>query len=547
MTDPTVYGLFKAAAAEAPDRAFLVIPPSASGSYAPGGVTLTYAEGLAQIDEMRAAYAAAGYGHGQRVAILLENRPDFLVHWLALNALGVSVVPVNPYYRSAELAYLLDHSDCVLAVGVPERVADLEAAAAAAGRRLPAVGADEPLPEAPPPPRGDAPTGASECALMYTSGTTGRPKGCMLSNDYYAGVGRWYVDQGGLAAVEHGRERMLTPLPLFHMNAMACSVVAMLLARGTLIQLDRFHPSTWWSDVRDTGATIVHYLGVMPAILLNIPEDPAERDNRVKFGFGANVDPAQHIPFETRFGFPLIEGWAMTETGAGATIVANRPPHDPGRRCIGRPAGCEARIVDDDDKDVPDGTPGSLIVRKSADDPRRLFFSGYYKDEATTERDWRGGWFHTGDVAMRAPDGRFYFIDRDKNIIRRSGENIAALEVDTELVKHPAVAQVAVIAAPDPVRGEEVMACVVPAAGPERDGERDGERDEATARDLVEWCLARLAYYKAPGWVLFLDELPVTATNKIRKADLKDLGGDPAKNPAAFDLRSMKKAPRPAA
>ena len=173
----------------------------------------------------------------------------------------------------------------------------------------------------------------------------------------------------------------------------------------------------------------------------------------------------------------------MTETGAGATIVANRPPHDPGKRCIGRPAGCEARIVDDDDDDVPDGTPGNLIVRKSAENPRRLFFSGYYKDEATTERDWRGGWFHTGDVAMRAPDGRFYFVDRDKNIIRRSGENIAALEVDTELVKHPAVAQVAVIAAPDPVRGEEVMACVVPAAGPERDGERDRERDEATARE----------------------------------------------------------------
>ncbi len=543
MTEATVFGIFRAAAAEAPEREFLVIPPSASRPYAPDGIALSYAEGLARIEEKRAAYAAAGYGHGQRVAILLENRPDFPIHWLALNALGVSVVPVNPYYRSAELTYLLDHSDCILAVAVPERVADLETAAAAVDRPLPVIGADDPLPEAPAPPQRDPPGPASECALMYTSGTTGRPKGCMLSNEYYAGVGRWYVDQGGLAVVEHGQERLLTPLPLFHMNAMACSFVAMLIARGTLIQLDRFHPSTWWSDVRDTGATIFHYLGVMPAILLNLPEEPAERDNRIRFGFGANVDPAQHVPFEKRFGFPLIEGWAMTETGAGATIAANRPPHEPGKRCIGRPAGCEARIVDDADNDVPDGTPGSLIVRKSADDPRRLFFSGYYKDEATTERDWRGGWFHTGDVAIRAPDGRFYFVDRDKNIIRRSGENIAALEIDTVLVKHPAVAQVAVIAAPDPVRGEEVMACVVSAAGIVR----DPARDEATARDLVEWCLARLAYYKAPGWILFLDELPVTATNKIKKADLKDLGGDPAQNPAAIDLRSMKKAPRPAA
>ncbi len=534
MTAATLHDAFQAAAAEAPEREFLVVPPSASQAYAPGGISLTYAEARARIEARRAAWAAAGYGHGQRVALLLENRPDFIVHWLALNALGVSAVPVNPYYRSAELSWLLEHSDSVLAVAVPERIGDLEAAAG--GRKLPVVAPDDALPPAPEPPRRDAPGPASECALLYTSGTTGRPKGCMLSNEYYAGVGRWYVDQGGLAAVGHGTERLLTPLPLFHMNAMACSFVAMLLARGTLIQLDRFHPSTWWQDVRDTGATIVHYLGVMPAILLNLPAHPAERDNRVRFGFGANVDPAQHVPFEERFGFPLVEGWAMTETGAGATIAANRPPHEPGRRCIGRPAGCEARIVDDEDREVADGTPGNLVVRQSAEAPRRLFFSGYYKDEAATEEAWRGGWFRTGDVAMRAPDGRFYFVDRDKNIIRRSGENIAALEVDTVLVDHPAVAQVAVIAAPDPVRGEEVMACIVPAAG--------AAPDAATARDLAAWCLERLAYYKAPGWILFMDELPVTATNKIRKADLRDLGGDPAENPAAFDLRSMKKAPR---
>lgn len=536
MSDVTVYDIFMAAAADVPDRPFLIVPPSASKAYTPDGVTLTYAAGRDLIDAKRAQYAAAGYGHGQRIAILLENRPDFIVHWLALNDLGVSVVPVNPYYQSEELTYLLDHSDAILAVGVSERVADLQAAADRIDRDLPVIAANDDLPAAPPVPRSDRPTPQTECALMYTSGTTGKPKGCMLSNEYYIGIGQWYVDQGGLAPVEEGKERLLTPLPLFHMNAMACSFVAMLLSRNTSIHLDRFHPSTWWSDVRDTGATIIHYLGVMPAILLNIDEEPIERDNKVKFGFGANVDPAQHIPFEERFGFPLIEGWAMTETGAGATIPANREPHEPGKRCVGWPSECEARVVDDNDEDVPDGTPGSLIVRKSAENPRHLFFSGYYKDEETTERDWRGGWFHTGDVVMRAEDGRIYFVDRDKNIIRRSGENIAALEVDTVLVKHPAVAQVAVIAAPDPMRDEEVMACVVPAAG--------AARDEATARELVQWCLDRLAYYKAPGWILFLDELPVTATNKIKKADLKDLGGDPQQNPDAIDLRSMKKAPK---
>jgi acyl-coenzyme A synthetase/AMP-(fatty) acid ligase len=285
--------------------------------------------------------------------------------------------------------------------------------------------------------------------------------------------------------------------------------------------------------VRETGATIIHYLGVMPAILLSLPEEAGERDHSIVFGFGANVDPAQHQAFEERFGFPLIEGWAMTETGSGATIAANTSPHEPGRRCIGWPSNCEARVVDDAMNDLPDGTPGNLIVRKDAATPRRSFFSGYYKDAETTEKSWKGGWFHTGDVVMRAEDGRFYFVDRAKNVIRRAGENIAALEVDSVVVKHPAVGQVAVIAVPDEMRDEEVMACVVPREGAARDAE--------TARSIVDWCLERMAYYKAPGWVLFLDELPVTATNKVRKTSIAEMGGDPRHRDGAFDLRAMKK------
>lgn len=532
----TVYDIFAAAAAAVPDRDYLVVPASASADYAPGGVTLSYAAGLAEIARLKSAYEAAGYGHGQRVAMLLENRPSFLHHWLALNALGVSVVPVNPFYQPDEMTYLLGHSDAILALSVPERREELAAAAAGLSSPMPVITDAEAPPPAPPAPRADAPGEDSECALMYTSGTTGKPKGCMLSNRYYRDIGAWYIDQGDLCPVGRESERLLTPLPLFHMNAMACSFVAMLLSHNTSIHLDRFHPKTWWSDVRETGATIIHYLGVMPAILLSLPEVTGERDHRIKFGFGANVDPAQHQAFEERFGFPLIEGWAMTETGSGATIAANQSPHEPGTRCLGWPDNCDARIVDDDMNDLPDGTPGNLIVRKSAETPRRGFFSGYYKNEEATEESWKGGWFHTGDVVMRAADGRYYFVDRAKNVIRRSGENIAALEVDSVLVKHPSVNQVAVIAVPDKIRDEEVMACVVPEAG--------SLRDEATARALVEWCLERLAYYKAPGWILFMDELPVTATNKVRKTSIAEMGGDPRDREEVFDLRTMKKAPK---
>src|SRR5262249_52789011 len=172
-----------------------------------------------------------------------------------------------------------------------------------------------------------------------------------------------------------------------------------------------------------------------------------------RFGFGANANPRDHGAFEARFGFPLAESWAMTETGGGAMISASREPRHVGTRCFGRPPH---------DLDVQiDERTGELLVRQKGQDPRRGFSSGYLKDAAATEEAWRGGWFHTGDAVRRGEDGQLHFVDRIKNIIRRAGENIAALEVEAALTEHPAVAQVAVIAAPDPVRDEEVFACIV--------------------------------------------------------------------------------------
>ena len=359
-----------------------------------------------------------------------------------------------------------------------------------------------------------------------TSGTSGEPKGCLLGNDYYLAMGNWYVSQGGLCAIEPGRERLLTPLPLYHMNAMACSFMAMVMSGGCLIQLDRFHPATWWQDVAASGATIIHYLGITPAILLGLDASAAERDHRVRFGFGANVDPRHHAAFEARFGFPLIEAWAMTETGAGACIAANREPRHVGARCFGRPDTCEITIADD----------GELLVRHSAWAPRKNFFSGYHNDAAASEAVWEGGWLHTGDVVRQGADGSLFFVDRRKNVIRRSGENIAALEVESVILELDWVAAAAVIAAPDSLRGEEVMACIVAKNG--------APRDAAAAEIVSERCLQQLAYYKAPGWVAFRDTLPLTATQKVRRADLGPLADDPAALAGCFDMRGRKRAGR---
>ncbi len=532
MSD-TVFDAFQATAKACPENAFWC-------AVAYGGAELHYGGALAQVEALAAAYRRSGWGAGHRVALLLENRPEFILHYLALNAVGASCVPLNPDYRANELAYVLDHSEAALVVTLPAHVARFD------GRMVMLAGAASP-PPAPAPAAPNAPGGvpagarARECALLYTSGTTGTPKGCLLSNDYVLAMGRRYLDEGGLCALRDKGERLLTPLPLFHMNALAFSTTAMILCGGCVIQLDRFHPATWWRTVCETRATVIHYLGVMPAMLLGLAKSEYESAHAVRFGYGANVNPKDHAAFEARYGFPLVEGWAMTETGAGALISAKGEPRQIGARCLGTlPPGLEIRLVDERGNDVAEGAPGELLVRQAGANPRKHFFSGYLKDATATEHAWRGGWFHTGDAMRRGADGNLYFVDRRKNIIRRSGENIAALEVEAALAGHPAIQAVAVIAAPDDTRDEEVMACVVLAEGG-AGGAGGAARDAATAASIQAWCQERLAYFKAPGWVLFIDALPVTATNKVQKAKLSDFGANPLAHPLCFDLRANKR------
>jgi acyl-CoA synthetase (AMP-forming)/AMP-acid ligase II len=536
-TADSVYGALAATANAHAAAPFLHVPASALPERR--AFDADYGATLDAVDALAARYRARGYGPGHRVALLLENRPAFLLHYLALNAVGASAVPLNPDYRASELEYVLRHSEAVLAVALD-----------AQAPRLAAFGIAVVTDTAFDPPAASAARSAArhgldaECALLYTSGTTGTPKGCLLSNRYALGIGRHYVTEGGLCTVRRGAERLITPLPLFHMNALVCSTTAMILAAGCVIQLDRFHPQTWWADVAASGATIVHYLGVMPAILLAQPPRATDREHVVRFGYGANANPRDHAAFEARFGFPLIESWAMTETGGGAVITASREPRHVGTRCIGSPrAGIDVRIVDEAGSEVADGAPGELLVRRAGADPRAGFCSGYLKDDAATEAAWRGGWFHTGDAVRRGPDGQLHFVDRRRNIIRRAGENVAALEVEAALAGHPAVRQVAVIAVPDALRDEEVMACVVTHDA--------AHRTRAAAESIQDWCLERLAYFKAPGYVVFVDAVPTTATNKVQKARLADVlkaaGAadtdtlDPLAVPDCHDLRLRKR------
>ena len=265
MKPNSVYEAFAAAAARAPQADFLYVESVTAAAYGIAAGAISYGEAAGRVEALRRRYAAAGYGHGHRVGLLLENRPAFYFHWFALNALGISVVPISAEMRKAEWLYLISHSDMCLAISLPERANDLAAVGRDTGLPFAVATSDEAgdLPPAPgKPPAGSGISTDTECALLYTSGTTGKPKGCRLSNAYYLNCGDWYVNAGGYCSIRPGLERVITPLPLSHMNAMACSSMMALMSGGCIVQLDRFHPKTWWQSVRDSGATVVHYLGV---------------------------------------------------------------------------------------------------------------------------------------------------------------------------------------------------------------------------------------------------------------------------------------------
>ena len=528
----TVFTAFVRAAAKHGARPFLAVTAETAAAYGIAATEFTYAAALDIVEGLRAAYRAKGYGHGHRVGLLLDSRPEVFWHWLALNALGVSIVPINRDLRANELSFIITHSGLVAAVAVETAHERLSAAGAPS---VVSPGA-EPAAIATAPPRDGAPDGNSECALLYTSGTTGTPKGCVLANDYFVGAGHWYRSAGGLIALNEARERMLTPLPFFHMNALAFSTMAMVMTGGCLIPLDRFHPKSWWRTVRDSAATIVHYLGVMPAMLMSAPESAHDRDHAVRFGFGAGVDRSLHGSFEARFGFPLIEAWAMTETGPGACIAASAEPRHVGTNCFGRPnEDIAIHVVTDEGQEAAVDQPGELLVRHAGADPRAGFFREYLNEPEATAAAWAGGWFHTGDIVRRGADGSLAFVDRKKNVIRRSGENISAIEVEAVLLQHPAVRHVAVAPAPDAVRGEEVFACVVTHEA------ISGAAADRMAGDIVAWCLARLAYYKAPGYVAFVPAVPVTSTQKIQRGSLKELVAATLASGACIDTRALKK------
>ncbi len=484
------------------------------------GRQFTYAELDQETDRVANGLAAGGVGPGDRVAALLLNTPEFPLLWFGIAKRAAVMVPLNTGLKGEILRYEL--SDCQpKALAIDQRLWEAYAPyrdALALGREwvLPATESvatalpkgtrpfselfsDAPAPPVPPPRPFDP------ASVMYTSGTTGPPKGAIIPHEKTLTTPR---EIGQRSRLEPDSV-LFTALPLFHCNAQEMTALTALLYDVTAAFDERFHASTYWEVAARFGATHVSLLIAMINVLFKQPEGPTDRTHRVRTALTAGTTRALWPDFERRFGLTIIELYGMTE--CGCTTLMN-PPDAIRVGSVGTPLGfVEADVVDDDDRPVAAGVRGELIVR-----PRVPFtmFSGYLGKPEKTVEAWRNLWFHTGDYVTRDADGYYYFVDRKKDVIRRRGENLAPYDVETVLNRHPAVLETVVVGVPSPLGEEDVKAFIQLKPG-----------SSVGPRELFEFAVENLPFFMVPQVIEFLDEIPKTANQKSQRYLLRGRRG----------------------
>lgn len=478
----------------------------------------TYAQAHDLSNRYANGFRELGIRKGDHVAVMMANCPEFIWTIWGLGKLGAVTVPLNTAARGELLKYFITQSDSICVVvsaDLADRVAEalgndhqvrtfctLGGAGTLADRDRICVdlaafadaSAEEPDPS--------QVLASDPQYIMYTSGTTGPSKGVISPHSQAHGVGRSLAQNFAYRP----DDVVYTCLPLFHGNALWYSCYAAFWADCTLAVSARFSASSFWDEIRATGATQFNALGAMTNILLRAQPSPRDREHRVRQAMLVPLSPDVYREVSERFGVQVTSLYAMTETFA----VTMFTPDDPVSKgsSAGKPRGLsELLIVSDEDDPLPIGEVGEICVRPC--EPG-IVMSGYYKMPEATVRDTRNLWLHTGDRGRIDADGYLYFVDRKKEAIRRRGENISAYEVEMLIARHPSVLEVAAVPVTSELSEDEVMVYVVC---------RDG--CTVSAEDLVRFANQNMAHFMVPRFVHFIDALPKTASEKIEKYKLK--------------------------
>ncbi|HET9404851.1 MAG TPA: AMP-binding protein [Burkholderiales bacterium] len=516
--DYTLRGAFASRARNDPRRPFMQF----------AGRTWSWAEFGAAAERAACLFAARGVRQGDRVAVMGRNHEGHVLALFALARLGAVMVPVNPEFGVKEARYVLHHAGVSGVITAGEtldtaRRACEGLAAAPWFLLLDAArdGAPNFLEETGRAPRcalPDGATGDATCLIVYTSGTTGFPKGAMHSQRSFVTCGEAFIQRMYLQP----DERIMVLLPLFHVNAQFYSVAGTLAAGCSMVVVPRFSASTFWDTAVETGATEVNIIEAIGTILRNRPRSEFRPAHRIRRLYGAR-QPVMDT-FRDEFGIPhLIGGFGMTEI-PGVTSTPFEGAQKPGSMGpVGRhpdPARpwAQCRVVDDEGRDVPANEAGELVVKTP------IIMQGYFRDPEQTRAAFRDGWFLTGDLVRRDEEGWFYFVARKKDIIRRRGENISGPELDRVIGEHPAVHEAAAIAVASELGEDEILVAVTLKPG-----------QSCSAQDIAAWSRQHLAPQKAPRYVVFVDELPHTPTHKVQKAVLR---ADATLKARAVDLQA---------
>jgi long-chain acyl-CoA synthetase len=492
--------LLEARAGASPEKVFLFSEAD--------GRRFTCREFDAAVNRAAQLLAARGVVRGDVVSLLLPNSAEYVIAYFACFKLGALAGPVNSLLKPEEMAYVVGDSEAKLLLynsQFAEQVAGFREEVETLGDALvfdDEAAATEGLSGEPGEWSETALGTEDEAIIIYTSGTTGKPKGCLLTHGNLLANARQIVHWLGFDE----EDRLLTVMPLFHMNAVSVTTMSALYAGASTVVSPRFSASRFWQIINDYQITSFGSVATMLSMLLatypeGVPEGLSASGLRFAMCGSAPVPAEVMRRFEQTFKCLVIEGYGLSESTCRSTF---NPP-DTRRRAgsCGMSIGNEMRVVDEEDRELPDGEAGEIVMRGPN------VFKGYFKNPEATARAFRGGWFHTGDVGYRDAEGFFHIIDRKSDMIIRGGENIYPREIDELLYRHPAVAEAAAIGVPDELYGEEVAAFVVLKEG-----------RVATAQEIIAYCREHLADFKCPKSVRVVPALPKGPTGKVLKREL---------------------------